>query len=967
MYDFAGSSDIEPGHSMSSSVGVAYNLECNTLGSTFNGWSISGPVEFVNNSTSTSNPATIAITSSSSVWISANLTITSLPPVVQDRAVQLIEIGQTIVIDLNPLVDDFDTLDQNITWSAAPAALLTVVIDNGTKKASITADALGPDTVVLTATDPENNSDSGDALFRIIAPPVVGDIPDREIVQGDVITINLDNYVADLDTPDDQIAWSHSGNANINVNIVARVATVTVLLDWTGQEIITFTATDPDGLSDSDIATFFIRDNFVASGDSWKYLDNGTNQGTAWSTSSGFDDSTWLAGPSELGYGDGDEATTVGYGSFASSKYVTTYFRRSFEIGDASSFNGKALRLSIKRDDGVVVYLNGTEVFRDNLPPAPTPIAYDTLALTSIFGGAENALLTGDVDTALLVNGTNVLAVEIHQNDITSTDISFDLELLIEDPGLLINPYLQRVTKDSIVIMWETNTSTASLVEYNDGGGWIQVTGSSNTVEGNTIHEVEITGLTSNTVYPYRVSIDGMGAPWEESPDLYFKTAPNASEAFRVVIYGDTRGESDGQPSSGYQDVVASILSHNTPVTDPKPDILLHVGDFVFYGQQDHEPWLTNFFAPSEALLVNTPLFPVLGNHEYSGNGEMWYKHLFSVPENGAPQPADEEKWYAFTYGCARFIVLDDNPAGALIPGSPQHLWLTDSATGEFESTEFQDAIWKFVIFHDPPYTSANGKSGSQQVRDHLVSLFEQYGVDMVFSGHAHNYERLFKDGVNYIVTGAGGAATHGFGATNQYSEVRIETLEHCVLDITPTSLEVKVWDNVPTDIDSVHTFNVAAQAGGTIDRSGTILVGRGSTQTIMLTPDPHDDTPTNRTNWGIRDILVDGTTEMAVTGGEFILNDAFNGNYENLSIEARFVCYGDVGDNAKVDPFDAVHIFNHLNDPQQHEITDPRGIMAADVDGIAGISFFDAANILNRCQDQNSQLPDRKFPVENE
>ena len=67
-------------------------------------------------------------------------------------------------------------------------------------------------------------------------------------------------------------------------------------------------------------------------GSTWKYLANGSNQGTAW-TAIGFNDgSPWLSGPAELGYGDGDEATVVSYGSNASNKYVTTYFRKTISI-----------------------------------------------------------------------------------------------------------------------------------------------------------------------------------------------------------------------------------------------------------------------------------------------------------------------------------------------------------------------------------------------------------------------------------------------------------------------------------------------------------------------------------------------------------------------------------------------------------------------------------------------------------
>ena len=105
--------------------------------------------------------------------------------------------------------------------------------------------------------------------------------------------------------------------------------------------------------------------SLIEAGANWKYLDDGSNQGQAWAHP-GFNDATWASGPGELGYGDGDEATIVGYGGNASDKHVTTYFRHTFSVADAASFSSLVLRL--RRDDGGVAYLNGTEIFRSNMP-----------------------------------------------------------------------------------------------------------------------------------------------------------------------------------------------------------------------------------------------------------------------------------------------------------------------------------------------------------------------------------------------------------------------------------------------------------------------------------------------------------------------------------------------------------------------------------------------------------------------
>ncbi|HEX8515981.1 MAG TPA: metallophosphoesterase [Bacteroidia bacterium] len=164
--------------------------------------------------------------------------------------------------------------------------------------------------------------------------------------------------------------------------------------------------------------------DLITAGGSWKYLDNGTNQGTAWRGNT-FNDGTWKTGNTELGYGDGGEATVVGYGPSSTSKYITTYFRRKFTINDISGITG--LELSLIRDDGAVVYLNGVEIYRNNLPAGT--ISYNTLASTYIDGLSEAAYVTANVSSSALITGTNVIAVEIHQNSGNSSDISFNLKL----------------------------------------------------------------------------------------------------------------------------------------------------------------------------------------------------------------------------------------------------------------------------------------------------------------------------------------------------------------------------------------------------------------------------------------------------------------------------------------------------------------------------------------------------------
>lgn len=165
-------------------------------------------------------------------------------------------------------------------------------------------------------------------------------------------------------------------------------------------------------------------------GSTWRYLDNGSDLGTAW-TAVGFNDAPgqngWKEGPAQLGYGDNDEATVVEFGGDAENRHETTYFRKTFNVANPAAIVSMAAR--VLRDDGVALYLNGVEIARNNLAPGAT---FDSLATATVSGTDETTFLTFDnLNFAPLVAGTNVLAVEVHQVALNSSDISFDLELLL--------------------------------------------------------------------------------------------------------------------------------------------------------------------------------------------------------------------------------------------------------------------------------------------------------------------------------------------------------------------------------------------------------------------------------------------------------------------------------------------------------------------------------------------------------
>jgi len=150
---------------------------------------------------------------------------------------------------------------------------------------------------------------------------------------------------------------------------------------------------------------------------SWRYLDRAAAPG-GWRLP-GFDDSTWASGPAELGFGDSGEGTVL------TSGRGTYYFRRTFTATDVGSLGD--LRLDLLADDGAAVYVNGTEVARVNLPTGTLTDA--SRAPVGLAGNAEDTFVPVVVPASVLVEGTNTIAVEVHQNAAASADLSFDARL----------------------------------------------------------------------------------------------------------------------------------------------------------------------------------------------------------------------------------------------------------------------------------------------------------------------------------------------------------------------------------------------------------------------------------------------------------------------------------------------------------------------------------------------------------
>jgi hypothetical protein len=449
----------------------------------------------------------------------------------------------------------------------------------------------------------------------------------------------------------------------------------------------------------------------IAKGASWRFLDNGSDQGTAWRGSS-FDDSAWKTGAAELGYGDGDEATVISYGPSSSSKYTTSYFRREFSLTMPSQYT--SLRVALRRDDGAVVYLNGAEVFRSNMPSGTVTAA------TFAFGAQdENADDVGSVSASLLKAGVNVIAVEVHQSDGSSSDLSFDLELVGVGGGSCTPTTCAAQGKNCGTIADGCGGTLAcgicSSPQTCGGGGTVNVCGGGIVSSGDPI-----------LVGAGDISICGSanGEPTAKILDALFANGANSNGV--IFTAGDNAYE-DGTLSE-YQNCYGPTWGRHKSRTRPSP-----------------------------------------GNHERDVTASGGYFQYFGSnagdPSRGAYYSYDLGKWH---------IVVLDTYGTSVSSGSTQDNWLkADLAAHPAQCT--------LAYFHAPRFSSGN--HGSASWMQSIWQTLYNANVDVVLSGHDHHYERFAPQtpagsadsakGIRQFLVGTGGATLYSMGSALPNSEVR--------------------------------------------------------------------------------------------------------------------------------------------------------------------------------------------------
>ena len=237
-----------------------------------------------------------------------------------------------------------------------------------------------------------------------------------------------------------------------------------------------------------------------------------------------------------------------------------------------------------------------------------------------------------------------------------------------------------------------------------------------------------------------------------------------------VVVLGDTRTGHDA-----HQRIVNLVLERN-------PSAVFNTGDLVEDGTVK-EQWDT-FNQITAKLRKSTAFYPAIGNHEKESKN---YYDNFELPGN--------EMWYSVDANKIHFIVLNSNKD--LTAGSEQYKWLASNLKNADENNLFTVAV-----FHHPPFSTGQHEEDEMDLRQSIVPLFEKYGVDAVFNGHDHDYERSFANGIYYIVAGGGGAPLRDQARNAPYSQRYIKSYNYCMLRIINGNLEVNVYDDNNNIID---------------------------------------------------------------------------------------------------------------------------------------------------------------------
>ena len=431
---------------------------------------------------------------------------------------------------------------------------------------------------------------------------------------------------------------------------------------------------------------------------------------------------------------------------------VTYYFRTTFNMANAAVVS--SLTFSNLIDDGAVFYLNGVEVQRVGMPGGA--VTYSTFATRSVGDATTFDVfsISGDLLTNL-VTGNNVLAAEVHQINAGSSDIVFGTALLYAtNMNLIRGPYLQNGSHTNVVVRWRTDANSIGRVRYGTNLANLDlfVDEPATTNE----HQVNVTGLLPDTKYFYSIGTAATTLAGSNNNHLFVTApVPGTPRPTRIWIIGDS--------GTGTSDQINCRNAYETFTGARHTDLWLMLGDNAYDDGTDAEYQATVFQIYTN-LLRKSVLWPALGNHDTAQDTALSdnfpYFDIFTLPKNGEAGgfASGSEHYFSFDYGNIHFICLDSMTASFQVTNSPMFIWLTNDLANV-------TADWTIAFWHHPPYTKGSHDSDAEadlgRIRRVFLPVLEDAGVDLVFAGHSHVYERSFLMDKHYSVSA-------GYNITNK-------------------------------------------------------------------------------------------------------------------------------------------------------------------------------------------------------
>lgn len=424
----------------------------------------------------------------------------------------------------------------------------------------------------------------------------------------------------------------------------------------------------------------------------------------------------------------------------------TYYFRTTFNVTNPAVVT--SLTFSNLIDDGAIFYLNGVEVQRVGIDY--TNLTYTSFAGRSVGDATAFDLFTlaGDALTNLTA-GANVLAAEVHQVNATSSDIVFGTALFAGTGlNLTRGPYLQNGSHTNVTVRWRTDVGVIGRVRCGTNLAGLNLSADDPGVTNE--HQVRLTGLLPDTKYFYSIGTTNATLAGGEA-SYFFVTAPRpgTDKPTRIWVIGDS--------GTGNANQINVRNAYQTFTGARHTDLWLMLGDNAYSSGTDGE-YQSTLFNVYTNLLRKSVVWPTPGNHDTAqatGLSDAYpYFANFTLPKNGEAGgfASGTEHYYAFDYGKLHFISLDSMTAIFRATNSAMYIWLTNDLANT-------TADWTVVFFHHPPYTKGSHNSDTEteliQMRQVIVPLLENAGVDLILAGHSHVYERSFLLDGHYGGTGA--------------------------------------------------------------------------------------------------------------------------------------------------------------------------------------------------------------------